>query len=114
MRAVVLAATLAALPVTAEAQWCSPNPLAWPFCAAGAVVVGATQIVAAPFVIIGGGYGYGHYGYPPPYYPPPAYYQPTPIPPPVYYPVPPPVIAPAPVAPVPQGPTPPMYYSPRG
>jgi hypothetical protein len=113
MRAVILALSLALTPVTAVAQYygpCSPNPLAWPFCAAGAIVVGATAIVAAPFVILSGGPHYA-YGYPPPYYPPPVQYVPTPMAPPAleYHPPAPPLAAP--VTPPPQAP---MYYAPRG
>jgi hypothetical protein len=119
MRTVLLALGVAVMPLAAEAQYpiCPPNPLAWPFCAAGAIVVGATTLIAAPFVVLSGGpyyHGYG-YGYPPPppFYPPPVYYQPTPMPAPAYYPsMPPhaPVMAPAPEP----APTPPMYYAPRG
>ena len=51
------AAGLAAVPVaTAKAQYyyppCSPFPLFWPFCAAGAIVGTAATIVAAPFVAL--------------------------------------------------------------
>jgi hypothetical protein len=50
------AAGLAALPVaTAKAQYyppCSPFPLFWPFCVAGAIVGTAATIVAAPFVAL--------------------------------------------------------------
>lgn len=79
------AAGLAALPLaTATAQYypppsypaCSPFPLFWPFCIAGAVVVGAATIVTAPFWLLAGApppyYGY----YRPPHYPPPGYYPP--------------------------------------
>jgi hypothetical protein len=70
------AAGLAALPLaTAEAQYyyppCSPFPLAWPFCVAGAAVSTAATIVTAPFVALSGPpyyypyyYGYGYYGRP--------------------------------------------------
>jgi len=51
-----LAAALAALPfATAKAQYyppCSPFPLFWPFCAAGAIVGAAATIVTAPFVAL--------------------------------------------------------------
>jgi len=50
------AASLAALPLaTAEAQYyppCSPFPLFWPFCVAGAIVGTAATIVTAPFVAL--------------------------------------------------------------
>ena len=66
-----LAAGLAALPLaTAPAQYyypppCSPFPLAWPFCVAGAVVGTAAAIVTAPFVALTGApYYYGYYGWP--------------------------------------------------
>ena len=112
MRTVLLALGVAVMPLAAEAQYpiCPPNPLAWPFCAAGAIVVGATTLIAAPFVVLSGGPYYHGYGYG---YPPPVYYQPTPMPAPAYYPsMPPhaPVMAPAPEP----APTPPMYYAPRG
>ncbi|MGA8755738.1 MAG: hypothetical protein WB611_05315 [Stellaceae bacterium] len=62
------AAGLAALPLaTAEAQYyhppCSPFPLAWPFCIAGAAVNTAATIVTAPFVALSGPYYYPYYGY---------------------------------------------------
>ena len=88
------AAGLATLPLsTAEAQYyppCSPFPLFWPFCVAGAVVVTAATIVTAPLRALTGAPPFG-------YYPPPPYYYPPPPPPPGYY-------APAP---------PPGYYGPR-
>jgi hypothetical protein len=74
----LVAAGLAVLPVApAKAQYygppCTPFPLTWPFCVAGAVVGTAATIATAPFRAVAGGpyyYGYG-YGYaPPPYYPP--------------------------------------------
>jgi hypothetical protein len=73
------AAGLAALPISAaKAQYyppCSPFPLFWPFCVAGALVGTAATIVTAPFWALSGTplYHYGYYG-PPynPYYPPPA------------------------------------------
>ena len=78
----------AAVPLSANAQYyapCSPFPLAWPFCAAGAIVVGAATLATAPFWLLSGAppYAYGYYGTPyypryygPGYYPPPspAYY----------------------------------------
>jgi hypothetical protein len=70
-------AGLAALPASAaQAQYyapCSPFPLFWPFCAAGAVVGAAATIVTAPFWTLTGTppYYYGYYGQP--YFPPPAY-----------------------------------------
>ena len=81
------AAGLAALPLsTAEAQYyyppCSPFPLAWPFCVAGAVVGTAAAIVTLPFrALAGPPYYAGYYGppyYPPPYSAPPGYYGPPP------------------------------------
>jgi len=76
---IVLAAALATLPfATARAQYyppCSPFPLFWPFCVAGAIVGTAATIVATPFVALTGPpYYYGYYGRP--YYPPPPYYAP--------------------------------------
>ena len=73
------AAALAALPVaTAKAQYyppCSPFPLFWSFCVAGAIVGTAATIVAAPFVALTApSYYYGYYGRP--YYAPPSYYSP--------------------------------------
>jgi hypothetical protein len=83
------AAGLAALPpATAKAQYyppqyyppCSPFPLFWPFCVAGAIVGTAATIVAAPFVALTAPpYYYGYYGrpyYAPGYYGPPYYYGP--------------------------------------
>jgi hypothetical protein len=74
---VMVAAGLAALPLSAaKAQYygppCSPFPLTWPFCVAGAVVGTAATIVTAPFRAVAGGpyYGYGYYAPPAPYYPP--------------------------------------------
>jgi hypothetical protein len=79
------AAGLAALPLsTAKAQYyyppCSPFPLAWPLCVAGAVVGTAAAIVTLPFRALTGAppYYYGGF-YGPPYYPPPdapGYYAP--------------------------------------
>jgi hypothetical protein len=68
------AAGVAALPLaTAQAQYyCSPAPLAWPFCAAGAIVGTAATIATAPFWLLAGAPYYGYY--PPPYYPAPSYY----------------------------------------
>jgi hypothetical protein len=84
------AAGLAALPLaSAEAQYyppCSPFPLFWPFCVAGAIVGTAATIVAAPFVALTAPppYYYGYYGRP--YFPPPPYYAPGyPAPPNYYY-----------------------------
>jgi hypothetical protein len=82
------AAVLAAVPVaTAKAQYyppCSPFPLFWPFCVAGAIVGTAATIVAAPFVALTAPpYYYGYYG--PPYYAPPPYYRPGYSPPPYNY-----------------------------
>jgi len=76
---VMFAAGLAALPLSAaKAQYyppCSPFPLTWPFCVAGAVVGTAATIATAPFRAVAGGpyyngYGYGYYPPPAPYYPP--------------------------------------------
>ena len=68
---------LAALPPsTAKAQYyapCSPFPLAWPFCVAGAVVGAAATIATAPFWLLSGMPYYGYYGSP--YYPAPSYAQ---------------------------------------
>jgi hypothetical protein len=47
---------------------CSPFPLSWPFCVAGAVVGAAALIVTAPIRALTGA--------PPYYYPPPYYYGP--------------------------------------
>jgi hypothetical protein len=84
----VLAAGLAVLPLaSAQAQYagpyygppCTPFPLTWPFCVAGAVVGTAATIVSAPFRAAAGyPYYYGpppapYYRPPPPYYPPPYY-----------------------------------------
>ena len=83
------AAGLAAVPVaTAKAQYyyppCSPFPLFWPFCVAGAIVGTAVTIVAAPFVALTAPpYYYGYYGQP--YYTPPPYYPPGYSPPPYNY-----------------------------
>jgi len=83
------ATALAALPVsTTKAQYyppCSPFPLFWPLCVAGAVVGTAATIVTAPFWALTGvpPYYYVYYGQP--YYPPPAYYAPRYYPPPYYY-----------------------------
>ena len=75
---VAFAAAMAAVPLSpASAQYyppCSPFPLSWPFCAAGAVVYGAATIVTAPFRAIAGQPYYGYYGRP--YYPPPGYAAP--------------------------------------
>jgi hypothetical protein len=76
----LLAIGLAALPLSAaKAQYygppCTPFPLTWPFCVAGAVVGTAATIVSVPFRAAAGPYyGYGYY--PPPYYPPRYYGQP--------------------------------------
>ncbi len=95
----VVAAELAALPLaSAKAQPyspqyyppCSPFPLFWPFCVAGAIVGTAAMIVTAPFVALTAPpyyftarpYYYGYYGRP--YYPPPPYYAPRYYAPPSY------------------------------
>ena len=78
------AASLAALPLAAaKAQYyygppCTPFPLTWPFCVAGAVVGTAAAVVSAPFRAVAPPYYYGpppgpYYRPPPPYYPPPYY-----------------------------------------
>jgi hypothetical protein len=83
------AAGLVPLPVSAaNAQYyppCSPFPLSWPFCVAGAIVGTAATIVTLPVRALIGTppYYYGYYG--PPYYPPPAYYPPPYYPPRYYY-----------------------------
>lgn len=84
--AAVFAAGLASLPFSAaKAQYygppCTPFPLTWPFCVAGAVVGTAAAVVSAPFRAVAPPYYYGpaparyyyppaRYYYPPPYYPP--------------------------------------------
>ena len=73
----LFAAGLAALPLsTAKAQYyyppCSPFPLTWPFCIAGAAVGTAEVIATAPFRAVAGG---PYYYYEQPYYGP-AYYYP--------------------------------------
>jgi hypothetical protein len=78
---VAFAVGLAALPLSAaNAQsyppyW--PPPLSWPICAAGAVLVTATTIIAAPLRVLTGAppFYYVCYG-PSPHYPPPGYYAP--------------------------------------
>lgn len=84
----VFAAGLAALPLSAaKAQYyapyyppCSPFPLFWPFCIAGAVVGAAATVVTAPFWVFTGAPPYYYTYYRPPYYPPgyyaPGYYAP--------------------------------------
>ena len=90
MISAAFAAGIAALPLsTANAQYyppCSPFPLFWPFCVAGAVVVTAATIVTAPIWALTGAppYYYGGY-YGQPYYPPPAYPGPAYPAPPYYY-----------------------------
>ena len=79
-----IAAALAALPLSAaRAQYyyppCSPFPLFWPFCVAGAVVVTAATIVTLPIQALTEAppYYYGYYRQPyysPPGYPAPGYY----------------------------------------
>ena len=80
---VAFAAGLATLPLSvANAQYyppCSPFPLFWPFCVAGAVVGTAAIIVTAPLRALTWAPPFGYY--PPP--PPPGYYVPPP--PPNYY-----------------------------
>jgi hypothetical protein len=80
---VVFATAIAALPLsTAKAQYyppCSPFPLFWPFCIAGAIVGTAANVVTAPFRAVAARpvYPYGVPYQPPPGYPP----QPYPYPP---------------------------------
>jgi hypothetical protein len=78
IRSMALAAAMAAgvialSPAAAKAQYygppCSPFPLTWPFCVAGAAVYTAGAIVTAPFRAVA-----------PPPPPPPAYYAPRPGP----------------------------------
>src|SRR3989442_839892 len=69
---------LPSLPLsTAKAQYygppCTPFPLPWPICVAGAVVGPAAAVVSAPFRAAAG-YPYYYGYYPPPSYPPPRYY----------------------------------------
>lgn len=114
------AAGLAALPVSAaQAQYyapCSPFPLAWPFCAAGAIVGAAATIATAPFWLLAGAppYAYGHYA--PPYYPAPSYYAPAYYAPPYATYAPPPGAPPqaGPAAPVPPPPPPPTTHPKAG
>jgi hypothetical protein len=79
---VAFAAAIAALPLAAaRAQYyppCSPFPLFWPFCIAGAIVGTAATVVTAPFRAVAAPpvYPYG-VPYQPPGYPP----QPYPYPP---------------------------------
>ena len=93
MISAAFAVGLATLPLsTARAQSypppsyppCSPFPLAWPFCVAGAIVTTAAIIVTAPFRALAGAPPL-YYGYGPPYYPPPPYYAPRYYPPPYNY-----------------------------
>ena len=119
MRTILLALGIAVMPLAAEAQYapCPPNPLAWPFCAAGAVVVGAATIATAPFWILGGAPPYYRgYGYPVPAYypPPPPVFYPPPPPVPVGYHLPPPQPEYHPLPVTSPAPSPPMYYTPRG
>jgi hypothetical protein len=66
----------------AKAQYyapCSPFPLAWPFCVAGAIVGTAANIATAPFWLPTGApppffYAPRYYAAPPYYAPPPYYY----------------------------------------
>jgi len=80
----VFVAGLLALPFSAaNAQYygppCTPFPLTWPICVAGAVVGTAAAVVSAPFrAVAAPPYYYGpaparYYYPPPPYYPPPYY-----------------------------------------
>lgn len=73
--AALFAAGLAALPLSAaKAQYysyppCTPFPLSWPFCIAGAAVGTAATIATAPFYAVAGGpYYYNYYGQPYYYY----------------------------------------------
>jgi hypothetical protein len=58
---------------------CSPFPLEWPFCVAGAVLDIAATIVTTPIRLLTGAPPFGYYGAP---YPPPIYYAPGYYPPP--------------------------------
>jgi hypothetical protein len=95
-----LAAGLAIAPFSAtkaQAYYapCSPFPLTWPFCAAGAIVGAAVDIATAPVWLLSGA--------PPPFSPAAGYYGPRPyVPPPAYY-----------YGPRPYAPAPPYYYWPR-
>lgn len=96
------AAGLAALPLSAaQAQYyapCSPFPLAWPFCIAGAALATAATIAATPFWLLAGAPPYGYY--PPPYYAAQSYYAPSYYAPPAtYYATPPAAPHPAPPSP---------------
>ena len=81
---VAFATGIAALPLSAaQAQYYAPYygpctfPLAWPFCAAGAIVGTAATIATAPFWLLAGAPYYAPpYGYAPSYYPAPSYYAP--------------------------------------
>lgn len=119
------ATVLAALPIpAAKAQYyapCSPFPLAWPFCVAGAIVGTAATIATAPFWVLSGTppysyryYGYGYYA--PPYYLAPSYYAPGYYAPPYLTYAPPPATAPqaAPGKPEPPSPPPPTTHPPAG
>ena len=75
----IVAAGLAIVPLApAKAQYygppCTPFPLTWPICVAGAVVGTAAAVVSAPFRATAYPYYYGYY--PPTYYAPPPYYPP--------------------------------------
>lgn len=66
---------------------CSPFPLAWPFCVAGAVLGIAATIITVPIRLLTGAPPFGYYGPPyppPPYYAPGPYSQPGPYAPPNY------------------------------
>ena len=105
---VALVSGLAGVPFsTATAQYyapCSPFPLAWPFCVAGAIVGTAATIATAPFWALSGIPPYGYYV--PPYYAAPTYYAPA------YF-APPAALSahPAPEAPAPLTPQPPTTHS---
>jgi hypothetical protein len=75
---VAFAAGITALPFSpARAQYyppCSPFPLTWPFCIAGAAVGTAAAIATVPFRAVAGGPYYDYYGRP--YYAPAYYYPP--------------------------------------
>ena len=73
-RSALFAAVLSVLPPSAaQAQYytyppCTPNPLSWPFCVAGAAVGTAAAIATAPFHAAAGGPYYDFYGRPYYYY----------------------------------------------
>jgi hypothetical protein len=72
--ALTIAAAVAVLSSQARAQYysaCPANPLAWPFCIAGAAVGTAAAIATVPLQAVA---GVPYYYYPEPYYAP-VYYR---------------------------------------